>query len=206
MSVFVKICGLTSEAEVQAVSALQPDAIGFVFWPSSKRAVKADEVAVWTREIPPAIKRVGVFVNVQPEEVLRTMEQANLNIAQLHGAEQHSDFVNFPRALWRAVRISPGSLAIPPAGWSVDAYLLDTYSAASPGGTGEVGDWEAARHFVAHSPYPVLLAGGLTPGNVRDALKKVRPWGADVSSGVEGADGKKDIEKVRKFIEQCREK
>lgn len=206
MSVFVKICGLTSEAEVQAVSALQPDAIGFVFWPSSKRVVKADEVAVWTRDIPPAIKRVGVFVNVQPEEVLRTMEQANLNIAQLHGAEQHSEFVNFPKSLWRAVRISPGSLAIPPAGWSVDAYLLDTYSAAAPGGTGEVGDWEAARHFVAHSSYPVLLAGGLTPENVRDALKKVRPWGADVSSGVEGADGKKDIEKVRKFIEQCRGK
>lgn len=189
---------------MDAVVALKPDALGFVFWPQSKRAVQPSDVAVWTRDMPATIRRVGVFVDAEPEDILRTMELANLEIAQLHGAEQHSNFVNFPKPLWRAVRIPPGGLAVPPAGWSVAAYLLDTYSPEAPGGTGQAGDWETARQFVEHSPKPVLLAGGLTPENVREALMKVKPWGVDVSSGVESAPGRKDLEKVKRFIEQCR--
>lgn len=204
MGCFIKICGLTSEADVDAVVALKPDALGFVFWPQSKRAVQPRDVAVWTRDIPATIRRVGVFVDALPEDILRTMELANIEIAQLHGSEQHSDFVNFPHPLWRAVRIPPGGLAIPPAGWSVAAYLVDTYSSQAPGGTGQVGDWEAARHFAQRSTKPVLLAGGLTPDNVREALAVVNPWGVDVSSGVERLPGRKDMEKVKRFIEQCR--
>lgn len=204
MGCFVKICGLTSEADVDAVVALKPDAIGFVFWPQSKRAVKPEDVAVWTRDIPVTIRRVGVFVDMLPEDILRTMELANVEIAQLHGAEQHSDFVNFPRPIWRAVRIPRGGTAIPPAGWSVAAYLVDTYSKGAPGGTGEVGDWKLAHEFVNRAMKPVLLAGGLTPENVREALNVVKPWGVDVSSGVESEPGKKDIQKVKRFIEQCR--
>lgn len=204
MGCFVKICGLANEADVDAVVALKPDAIGFIFWPGSKRAVQARDVAVWTRDVTPDIRKVGVFVDASPEDVLRTMELANLDVAQLHGSELPADFIGFPHSLWRAVRLPPGAAMRPPEGWSVDAYLVDTYSAKAPGGTGRVGDWDAARLFVEHAPKPVLLAGGLTPENVRAALDAVRPWGADVSSGVEREPGRKDIEKVRRFIEQCR--
>ncbi|MBW7908757.1 MAG: phosphoribosylanthranilate isomerase [Kiritimatiellae bacterium] len=204
MKYFVKICGLTSEAEVEAVAALSPDAIGFVFWPGSKRFVHAEDVAVWTRDLPPTIKKVGVFVDSEALDVLRTMELANLDIAQLHGSEQPADFLNFPRPLWRAVRLAPHHPAVPPDRWSVEAFLVDAYSPKAPGGTGQLTDWTVARHFVTHSLKPVILAGGLTPENVREALKSVNPWGADVSSGVEAEPGRKDMEKVKRFIEQCR--
>ncbi len=204
MKHFVKICGLTSEGEVDAVAALQPDAIGFVFWPGSKRFVHAEDVAVWTRDLPATIRKVGVFSDAEADDILRTMELANLDIAQLHGTEQPADFLNFPHPLWRAVRLMANRQEGPPDRWSVDAFLVDSYDARAPGGTGVLTDWNAARYFVEHSVKPVILAGGLTPENVRDALASVKPWGVDVSSGVETEPGRKDIEKVKRFIEQCR--
>lgn len=203
MGCFVKICGLARGSDVEAVAALRPDAMGFVFWAGSRRAVRAREVADWVKSVPAGIKKVGVFVDATPEEILRAMDTANLDVAQLHGRERAADFAAFARTLWRAVSPREGDHAVP-EGWSVDAYLIDTYSAAAPGGTGQVGDWRLARAFVEQSDRPVLLAGGLTPRNVREALRAVRPWGADVSSGVEREPGRKDIDKVREFIEQCR--
>ncbi|HEY8240283.1 MAG TPA: phosphoribosylanthranilate isomerase, partial [Kiritimatiellia bacterium] len=106
--------------------------------------------------------------------------------------------------LWRVVR--PGR-ELPEAltGGRVDALLIDTYSKESPGGTGRRGDWAAAATFVQATPMRVLLAGGLTPDNVRAAVEQVKPWGVDVSSGVEARPGRKDLAKVRQFIEQCRQ-
>jgi phosphoribosylanthranilate isomerase len=204
MGYFVKICGLANGSDVEAVAALAPDAIGFVFWPGSKRAVRADSVAQWTQGLPASIKRVGVFVDASPTEVCRTIETAGLDIAQLHGNESAHAFRNFPHPLWRSVALR-GDEAPDLSAWSVDAYLIDTYSPESRGGTGEVGDWDRARAFVAASPRRVLLAGGLNPANLREALRRVRPWGVDVSSGVERMPGRKDIEKVRTFIAICRE-
>ena len=105
--------------------------------------------------------------------------------------------------LWKLVH--PGALAAGVAADpSVDALLIDTYSPTAPGGTGQVGDWPAAARFVQRTKVPVVLAGGLTPANVADAVRAVRPWAVDVSSGVEMSPGRKDLAKVREFIEQCR--
>ena len=209
----VKICGLANAGDVDAVAALRPDAMGFVLWPGSKRAVTPEQLAAWTPRIPAGIRKVGVFVDATPDAVLRAMEQGGLEVAQLHGRERAEEFRGFPRPLWRAVslrgdggaapRLSPEDLAAID-GWSVDAYLVDTYSPTAPGGTGRVGNWALARAFVERASRPVWLAGGLTAGNVREALAAVEPWGADVSSGVERAPGCKDIEQVKEFIRQCR--
>ncbi|HMP76346.1 MAG TPA: phosphoribosylanthranilate isomerase [Kiritimatiellia bacterium] len=213
MGHFVKICGLANADDVDAVAALRPDAMGFVLWPPSKRAVRVEQLAEWTPRVPTGIRKVGVFVDATPDEVLRAMEQGGLDVAQLHGRERADDFRKFPRPIWRAVslrgdggakaQLAPADLAAID-GWSVDAYLVDTYSPSAPGGTGLVGNWELARAFVERADRPVLLAGGLTAGNVREALAAVKPWGADVSSGVERTPGRKDIEQVREFIKQCR--
>ncbi|MFH0952747.1 MAG: phosphoribosylanthranilate isomerase [Verrucomicrobiota bacterium] len=106
--------------------------------------------------------------------------------------------------VWTVVHLDRGAPA-PDEGARVDAYLLDSYSAESPGGTGRVLDWNRAREFVRTSRKPVLLAGGLTPENVEEAIRRVQPWGVDVSSGVEQAPGRKDLARVRAFIQRCRQ-
>lgn len=204
MGVFVKICGLARESDVRAVAALRPDALGFVLWPRSRRAVTLAQVRAWTRDLPPALLKVGVFVGATRDEVRDALAEAGLDVAQLHGAESSGDFAGAPFRMWRALQMKPGEEPVTEA-WSVDAFLVDTYSAQSPGGTGMVGDWARARAFVAGCPTRVLLAGGLTPDNVREAVAAVRPWGVDVSSGVEQAPGCKDLRKVQEFITRCRE-
>ncbi len=238
MSLFVKICGLRSAADVEAVCALRPDAIGFVFWARSKRAVTPEEVAPWAALVPPDILKVGVFVDATAEELLRAAETARLDVLQLHGFQGLEEAQkNLPRVgnfsekssnPWKIFEkkfqpLEKMEKKVPTLGtffqvWSVahvgdaaadasecvDAFLLDSYSVDLPGGTGQTCDWDQARAFVERSRKPVLLAGGLTPENVGEAVRKVRPWGVDVSSGVEAAPGKKDIQKVQRFIEQCR--
>ena len=204
MGLFVKICGIAAADDASAVAEMRPDALGFVFWGGSKRFVRAEAVGRWTRDLPAGILRVGVFVDASPDEVHRVVEVAGLDVAQLHGAERPEDFVGRPFRLWRALSLRSGEDVVP-AGWPVDAFLVDTYSPHSPGGTGHVGDWTAARSFVERCPAPVLLAGGLNSANVKAAVAAVKPWGVDVSSGVELQPGKKDLVKVREFIERCRE-
>lgn len=204
MGLFVKICGLASGSDTQAVAALRPDALGFVLWPGSKRYARPEAVGAWTRDLPAGLLKVGVFVDASPDEVQRALAVAGLDVAQLHGAERPQDFAGRGLRLWRALGLRSAAEAVP-AGWSVDAFLVDTYSAQSPGGTGQVGDWAAARSFVQRCPQPVLLAGGLNSGNVKAAVAAVQPWGVDVSSGVEAAPGRKDLANVREFIERCRE-
>ena len=203
MRTFVKICGLCAPEDVEAVAELKPDAMGFVFWSKSRRAVKPDDVAEWVRGVPPSIRKVGVFVDAPLAEVVRTIERAALDVAQLHGHEPPEICELIPVQVWKAFNLwknMPESME----SYRVDAFLLDSYSAELPGGTGRIGDWDWARALVKFCETPVILAGGLTPENVRDAIEKVKPWGVDVSSGVELRPGRKDMEKVREFIRQCR--
>ncbi|HOW98358.1 MAG TPA: phosphoribosylanthranilate isomerase [Kiritimatiellia bacterium] len=210
----MKICGLCSAADVRAVAALKPDALGFVFWPGSKRCVRAADVATWTRDLPPGLLKVGVFVNAAPAELEATVRKAGLDVVQYHVFQTlEKESANFPdigknirlfSKHWKTVHLDRGG---PPPIESafVDAFLVDSYSADSPGGTGRLGNWAAARAFVERCGKPVVLAGGLTPENVAEAIRTVRPWGVDVSSGVEIAPGRKDLKKVEEFIRACRE-
>lgn len=203
MGVFVKICGIASASDCAAVAALQPDALGFVFWPHSPRAVQAEAVGDWTSRIDSRILRVGVFVDEEPEEVARIMRRARLDVAQLHGRERLEDFRNVEGRKWKVVHLDQVEMDRV-AATHVDAFVIDSYSTASPGGTGRTVDWSLARRFVEAVNVPVLLAGGLRPENVREAIAQVRPWGVDVSSGVEARPGVKDLDRVRRFVEACR--
>lgn len=205
MKIFVKICGLCTPEDVESVVELKPDAIGFVFWQKSRRAVKAEDVGEWTKGLPSSIQKVGVFVDSQLAEVARAIKRAKLDIVQMHGHEPPEICELMPCKVWKALSIER-KLPDPPEAYHVDAFVLDSYSAESPGGTGIVGDWDRSREFVKTSDTPVVLAGGLTPENVREAVRKVKPWAVDVSSGVEVRPGKKDIEKVREFIRLCRKR
>jgi len=210
MTTFVKICGLANAEDVAAVAALQPDAIGFVLWPKSPRAVRPEQIAEWTSALPPGLLKVGVFVDTNPYDIRRAVKVARLDVVQWHGfpkkGKPHETlFQTLEKELagvakvWTVVRLDRE-----PAPAFVDALLLDSYSPGTPGGTGQTLDWTVAREFVAASRTKVLLAGGLRAENVAEAIRTVRPWGVDVSSGVEAAPGKKDLDAVRRFIEAAR--
>lgn len=192
---FVKICGICSGDDAAAAAELGADALGFIFWRPSKRFVEASDVAMWTAKLAGGILKVGVFVDPSPDEVAQTVKTAKLDVVQLHGK------LECPAAgvkVWQLMQ-PPGRPADPvPA--NVDAFILDSYSESSPGGTGICCDWSAAAEFVKASGKPVILAGGLKPENVAEAIVKVKPWGVDVSSGVERAPRIKDWEKVKEFI------
>jgi phosphoribosylanthranilate isomerase len=202
MSVLVKICGLARQEDVLATAALEPDAMGFVFYAKSPRAVTAAQVAEWTAGIPSGILKVGVFVNQNPAELQSIMDEAGLDVAQFHGAYSAEDMAQIQALHWRVVQDSvvpaPELLKVS------DALLLDSGTADAPGGTGQVGDWNAAQKFLKKVSHPVWLAGGLNPKNVVQAIHQVRPQGVDVSSGVEARPGAKDMTKVAAFIARSR--
>jgi phosphoribosylanthranilate isomerase len=205
MGLFVKICGLTSYEQAAAVAELEPDALGFVFWSRSRRFVSPETVADWSPRLPASVLKVGVMVDPDPAEARAVRDQAGLDVVQWHGGSggEGKDWAGFEGGLWKSIHLDR-ERPLGPAPYRVDAYLVDSYSAESPGGTGRVCDWEAARAFVEASAVPVILAGGLDPDNVAEAAARVRPWGVDVSSGVEAAPGRKDLERVKEFIQTCR--
>ena len=203
MSVFVKLCGLCQASDIAAANEAMPDAVGFVFWPRSARAVRAEQVAAWTAELHPGIERVGVFVNAELDQVRRTVEMARLTIVQLHGDEPPALVRELGVRVWKAL---PASTTSPhrAARWDAEAIVLDSGAAEQPGGTGRPADWTRAAAFVRAFSGRVVLAGGLTPENVTEAIRQVSPWGVDVSSGVESAPGRKDPARMKDFVQRCR--
>lgn len=204
MDVFIKICGIANEHDLVEVAALKPDALGFVLWPKSPRAVKPYDLIRWLPRVSTRALKVGVFVNPEPKEALRVAREAGLDVIQIHGDEVAAEFDLADVKIWKAVHADRMKLHDAGLRARVDAYVADTYSKELPGGTGRTGNWDAVRALVQSTATPVLLAGGLHPGNVRDALRAVNPWGVDVSSGVEEAPGRKNINRVREFIQSCR--
>lgn len=205
MSVFVKICGLTCAEDLDGALEAGPDAVGFVFWPKSLRAVTPEQAAaLWTSDWPTTIARVGVFVNETPEFVGRAVETARLDVVQLHGAESAERYRVAGRRIWLVRRLSQSASATSASANAPDAYVLDSQTADRPGGTGVALDWAAAAAFIRRADRPVVLAGGLTPENVADAIRRARPWGVDVSSGVESRPGRKDRKRMMEFVLQCR--
>jgi len=198
--VFVKICGITNEDDALLAVALGADALGFVFAPS-RRQVKAETVRDIVKRVPREILTVGVFRNDTPAHVVDVAARTGLHAVQLHGAEPRSE------VQWIRERVSfviQGFAAGDPALAAAVNSPADVILVDSPDpGSGRVFDWRLAEG--APSGVRILLAGGLTPHNVADAIRLVRPWGVDVSSGVEVAPGSKDVRKLRLFIEATRE-
>lgn len=203
MSVKVKICGLTRVADAQAAAAAGADMIGLMFYEPSPRSVTLEQAAEIVRALSPWVVRVGVFVNPAAELVAEAVSRCGLNLLQFHGDEPPEFCTRFAVMSMKAFRIrDAGSLQALPR-YPTDAWLLDAYTPGQRGGTGERFDWDLAVE-AKRSGKPIFLAGGLTPDNVADAVRRVQPFGVDVSSGVESAPGIKDHDKVRRFIAAAR--
>lgn len=194
----IKLCGLTRPEDMTAANALEPDFVGFVFAPKSRRYVTAEEAKSLRSQLSPAIRAVGVFVDEAPERVAALLEAGIIDLAQLHGREDEG-YVERLRALTSKPIIQAFQVKTPKdleraENSSADCILLD-----SGAGTGSTFDWSLLKHL--RRPY--LLAGGLGPDNVAQAIQVLHPWGVDVSSGIE-TGGVKDFHKMAAFVAAVR--
>ena len=199
MNVKVKICGITSVADGLAAAEAGADLIGLMFYEKSPRHILLSTAAEIARAIPPFVMKVGVFVNPEPELVMRAIGECGLSMLQFHGEETPEFCTQFGLMNMKAFRIRDEASLVALPNYPTDAYLLDAFSSEARGGTGEKFNWDLAIEAKTFGK-PIFLAGGLTPENVAAAVKQVRPFGVDVSSGVESAPGKKDAAKVKAFI------
>ena len=199
----IKICGLTNASDACLAAELGADYLGLVFFARSPRAITAAQAQAIHRRLPPAARLVGVFVDDTRENVLRTAEVCALHAVQLHGDEHARDFTGIPFPVWRAVHCRPdGSWQPDPAMWPAARYVVDSFHASRKGGTGITADWPRARMLAGR--YPCMLAGGLTPDNVTEAILQTKPLGVDVASGIEKSPGRKDQVLMRRFIAAAR--
>lgn len=195
----VKVCGIRRREDARLAAGLGASAVGFVFWPGSPRAISPAVARDIIATLPPFVAAVGVFVNQPPGEVLETVAAAGLTAVQLHGDEDPAVYASHGLRVLKALavgeRFSPADAVRVPAGVTV---LLDAHDPIRRGGTGRTIDWRAAAAVAGMRP--VVLSGGLTPANVAEAVRTVRPYAVDVSSGVESAPGVKDESKLRAFF------
>lgn len=203
MRISVKICGITNVADALAAAEAGADMIGLMFYEPSPRFVTLETAREISRALPPYVLKVGVFVNPDPAFVARAIAGCGLGLLQFHGDETSDFCTQFGLLSLKALRLRDAESLKMMDQFKTSAFLLDAYSAGAPGGTGETFNWNLA---VAAQKFgqPIFLAGGLTPENIGDAVKKVRPFAVDVSSGVESAPGRKDPEKMRAFIKAVR--
>ncbi len=199
MKTQVKICGVTNMADALAAAEAGADMIGLNFYEKSPRYLSLATAAEISRALPPFVLRVGVFVNPEPAQVLEAIAACGLNLLQFHGDEDSDFCTQFGVMSVKALRVQSAESLQTLANFQTDAFLLDAHSKAGLGGTGEKFNWDLAVEAQKFGK-PIFLAGGLTPQNVAEAVKKVQPFAVDVSSGVESAPGKKDTTKVRAFI------
>lgn len=199
----IKICGLTREADVDVAVDCGADAIGFVLYQRSSRAVTIARAAELARRLPPFVTPVLLFVNAAPEQVAELLQNIPNALLQFHGDENPADCERYARPYLRAARMTPdfSLLDFASAYASAAGILLDAH-VEGYGGGGKVFDWSLVPPNV---PRPVVLSGGLNPANVIDGVLHVRPWGLDVSTGVESAKGIKDAVLMRRFCEAVRE-
>ena len=214
---WAKLCGVRDVATAAALAELRPDAIGLNFYPRSARYVTPEVAAQIGRVLPAGVAAVGVFVNSSVEEILRTVDAASLAAVQLHGDEPPEAVAELKwrpgdLAVIRAWRVGEEGLAelagylaaCEALGARPDAVLVDAKVAGSYGGTGHTAPWHLLRDYGPEWP-PLILAGGLTPANVAEAVAEVRPWGVDTAGGVESAPGVKDPGMAAAFLAAVRD-
>lgn len=199
----VKICGITNLEDAEAAIDFGADALGFVFFKGSPRCVTLLQAEAIICKLPPFVTTVGVFVDETPEMIRSSIINAGIDVIQLHG-EEKPESCQFSRRSIKAIRIKSIDSLEPLKAFNsvVSTFLLDAYATEALGGTGLKFNWDIAVE--AKQFGRIILAGGLTPENVADAVRHVRPYGVDVSSGVEREKGKKDHEKMRLFIERAK--
>jgi phosphoribosylanthranilate isomerase len=204
MVVRVKICGVTRLRDLQAACGAGADALGFVFYEKSPRHVTVEAAADLVRALPPFVQSVGLFVNAEPAFIERVLEAVPLDLLQFPGDESPADCARYGRPYIKAVRVNRDTDLLKCAAdfEAARGLLLDAFVPGVPGGTGERFDWSLIPPDL---PKPVILSGGLTPDNVAEAVRRVRPWAVDVSSGVEVSKGIKDAHKIARFIAKAKE-
>lgn len=192
----VKICGITNIADAKAAIEAGADALGFNFWPSSPRYLPEAEARRLLPEVPEGVLRVGVFVDTPAAEMDRVASELGLDIVQLHGTLDTKP----PAPLWQAVSAGAQGWRETIEAGGADAFLVDTPAGAVRGGTGQTFDWTLLNGVTQR----IVLAGGLGPENVAEAIAQARPWGVDACSRLEAAPGKKDALRMRAFVEAVR--
>ncbi|CAH1386917.1 phosphoribosylanthranilate isomerase [Candidatus Nitrotoga sp. M5] len=199
----IKICGITRMEDALAAAHSGADALGLVFYDKSPRYVTLKQAAQLAAAIPPFVTRVGLFVNASAESVQGVLQQVPLDTLQFHGEEEPAFCAQFDRPYLKAVRVKCGVDLVQCAARYKDAQglLLDAFIEGTHGGTGVSFDWTLIPHNL---PIPVVLSGGLHLKNVTEAIKQVRPWAVDVSSGVEAEKGIKDVAKIAAFINEVK--
>ena len=207
MALRIKICGITCEEDAWAAIEAGADALGFVFVPGTPRFIEPARAAAITRGLPPFVSRVGLFVNAPIEHIRATLAEARLDTVQLHGDESPEvglSLLGQVRVI-QAFRVQGPEtlLRLPDYRSSSDAWLLDAYVPGAAGGTGARFDWNLAVQ-ARELGHPLILAGGLKPENIAEAVRQVRPFAVDVSSGVESSPGRKDAEKIQQLIGSAR--
>ena len=203
MTTAVKICGITRADDARTGARLGAHALGFVFYAKSPRHVTPARAAEIVRALPPFVTAVGLFVNAGPREVERVLEQVPLDLLQFHGEETPEFCGQFRVPYVKAVRVRAGLDLLQYAQHyrAARGLLLDAYIEGAHGGTGTAFDWTLIPREL---PLPVILSGGLNPENVAEAVRRIRPWAVDVSSGVEASPGVKDPRSIAAFMKEVR--
>ncbi|MDH3770616.1 MAG: phosphoribosylanthranilate isomerase [Nitrospirota bacterium] len=206
MPIKIKICGITNLEDAGVAVEAGADALGFVFYSQSPRCIESAIAKRIIAQLPPFVIPVGVFVNHDQETIRNVFDECGLAFAQLHGEETPTFCESLGRPVLRALRLrdrgSLLALAENKGRMGVRGFVVDAFSREAYGGTGQTVDWSLAREVAQAAP--ILLAGGLTASNVQEAIRKVQPYGVDVSSGVEKSPGQKDHEKIRNFTQAVR--
>ena len=199
MSIAVKICGLTNQSDALFAMKCGADYLGFVLVPETPRYVAPAKIRAILASLPKHCKTVGVFMNETPERVVSLLKETGLDIAQLHGEEGPDEIRQIgPERVWKVVTVSTPEIVKSAVKCKSSMLLADSIVQGRRGGTGVVCDWSLAAQLAAKRD--IMLAGGLNPDNVAEAIRQVHPFGVDVSSGVEKARGVKDHNKIRAFI------
>lgn len=195
----VKICGITNMEDALAAADAGADALGFVFYGPSPRNIELDKAKTILAKLPPFVSTVGLFVNADPAFLESALERLPLDLLQFHGDESEQECSRWGKPYIKAIRMKEGVDLVEQCQTyhSSRGILLDTFVAGQPGGTGRVFDWQSIPQGLSK---PIVLAGGLDPSNVADAVNQVNPWAVDVSGGVEATKGKKDHALIKAFI------
>jgi phosphoribosylanthranilate isomerase len=199
----VKICGITRMEDALAAAMAGADAVGFVFYARSPRAVTPEAAREMALAMPPFVSRVGLFVDAAPDRVAAILDTVPLDLLQYHGDECPADCDAIGRPYLKAVPMAPGTdpVAYMETYPHAAGFLLDSHGNGRTGGTGETFDWDRIPRDLRHC---LVLAGGLNPENVADAVRRVRPWAVDVSTGVEARPGIKDPARMQAFVDEVK--